>query len=488
MLRLTTHIRRCHPKQAEREIPAVGFYGTSSAELPESSPPDLVNISGNDTEPDAVEEILEAFIDEAAVEPYTEYDINEYNMPQLLLDMVKEFEEWQQGPQGGGNKKVTAVQNAQMVKRVCAALNVQKLETLLQDSSLWRFFYSKKTKKEWTGQTSRSYMVSLKKFMMFIVKDIRLQKYSTDQERVVAQAMLTDFGNWSKSYKNQIGVESATKRVKQAEVLLTAEKMRKYRASEEYRRAFCLLSQCSEKDFCLTARKFAIVRNYLMFTLNWRNGNRAGVLGEMTLENYNLKKIYTCRESGQTQFMVTVLEHKTLATSGPAKIALSTELVAQLDLYRDQIRSKVVEGKDNCPYFFTTYQGKTMTHSSAISHYISAHAKASGLGHLTSNDCRRSATTMTREVDPSMARAVATHMSHSEVTAQKVYDIVNKDKASYQSATFLERCYAGELQPLSTVEGEYTFHINNKNTVGVIVVYRSFGVNIESLFCGSLSI
>ena len=52
-----------------------------------------------------------------------------------------------------------------------------------------------------------------------------------------------------------------------------------------------------------------------------------------------------------------------------------------------------------------------------------------------------------------MARDVAVHMNHSEVTARRVYDIASKDKACFSSATFLEKCYAGELMPLSTVEG-----------------------------------
>ena len=94
-----------------------------------------------------------------------------------------------------------------------------------------------------------------------------------------------------------------------------------------------------------------------------------------------------------------------------------------------------------------------MSNSSAISHNISSHAKATGLGHLTSNDCRRSATTLTREVDPTMARAVATHVSHSEAVAQKVYDIVNKHRACYASASFLDKCFSGELLPSTTIEG-----------------------------------
>ena len=408
VFRLTTHIHRCHKRRSAVELAAPNFYGTTSTD-PEEAEGHSITVD-QEEERDVIEEILGAFIEEAAVEPFEDCSVADYQFPALLKEMLDEFQEWQQGPQGGGNKTVTAIQNTQMMRRVCIALNAKSLSCLLEDTILWRYFYSKKLSKEWTGQTSRSYMVALKKFMMFIVKDVRRQKYSSDNERVLAQSLLSDFSNWSKSYKNQIGVEAATKRVKQTEVLLTAEKMKKYRASEEYRKAFSLLAECDSKEFVWTPRKFSIMRNYLMFTLNWRNANRAGVLGEMTLQNYDSKKKFHCRETGQTQCMITVPEHKTLASSGPAKISLNPELDLQMHQFRNYVRAQVVEGT-NCPYFFTTYNGKEMTHSSAISHHISSHAKASGLGHLTSNDCRRSATTLTREVDPAMAREVATHMS-----------------------------------------------------------------------------
>ena len=97
-------------------------------------------------------------------------------------------------------------------------------------------------------------MGALEKSMQFIIKDVRKNNYRNETERTVAQYMLSNYSNWSKIYKNQIAVEAAIKRVKQSELLLTAEKMKKYKASEEYRRAFSLLSECDREEFILTAR------------------------------------------------------------------------------------------------------------------------------------------------------------------------------------------------------------------------------------------
>ena len=453
---LRSHMKQCHPKYITSTSVAPSCFYSSSANEPLEVQPTASTPMKNE-EFNEVADILNNFIDDAEVEPMNIVDKESYIIPEDLASMIEEFRHWQQGPQGGGNKPVTALHNAEMMKRICRQLNVKTLACLLEDSSLWRMFYNKKQDGSWSGHTSRTYMVAMKKFMQFICKDVRRGRYSTNDERILAQSLHTDFSGWSKSFKRQIGEETAVKRIQQVQAMLTADKMKKYKASAEYRKAFILLSQCNQPDFIITSRVFTIVRNYLLFQLNWRNANRSGVLGEMTVEDYNSKKKYHCKDSGMTEYVITIIKHKTLAQAGPAKIALSSQLVTQMDLYRDHVRAQVVGlgTTVDCGYFFTTYNGKSIIESSLISHQISAHAKASGLGHMTSNDCRRSATTVTREVDPSMARDVAVHMNHSEATAMKVYDLASKDKACFRSAQFLEKCYSGELEPLSSVIGIY---------------------------------
>ena len=59
-----------------------------------------------------------------------------------------------------------------------------------------------------------------------------------------------------------------------------------------YCRTFSLIADCYQYDFVLTLRKFTLLQHCLMFTLNWRNANQARVLGEMTLQNFDEKKVY----------------------------------------------------------------------------------------------------------------------------------------------------------------------------------------------------
>jgi len=86
-------------------------------------------------------------------------------------------------------------------------------------------------------------MVALKKFMSFIIKDKRHQKFTTEEDKSWAVTILADLPNWSKSYKKQIGIESAKEKLKQLDVLLDANKINKYKASEEYRSAVKILGR-----------------------------------------------------------------------------------------------------------------------------------------------------------------------------------------------------------------------------------------------------
>ena len=127
-------------------------------------------------------------------------------------------------------------------------------------------------------------MASIKKLMMFIIRDGRRQKYSTSDDRNLARDILTDLGNWSKSYINQIGIESAKKRIKHAESLVDFDKVNK--ASNQNQMAVEYFKICKSPEFVLTSRRFSIMRAFLLFNINLRNGNRAGVLAEMTVENF----------------------------------------------------------------------------------------------------------------------------------------------------------------------------------------------------------
>lgn len=255
---------------------------------------------------------------------------------------------------------------------------------------------------------------------------------------------LAELPFWSKSYRNQIGLESMRKKLKNLDSLMDSDKVNKYRSSEEHRTAIKLFGECDTEEFILTARRFTLMRNYLIFNLNLKNANRAGVLAELTMSDYLKREKYHDRDTGTTRFMITIIEHKTLATAGPAKISLNGTLNSEMDLYAEYVRRKVVI--EECDSFFTTFKGTPLHSSSAIAQSLSSHTTGAGIGHITSNDCRRSAATITRAINPQMAATMAIHMNHSEAIADKVYNISNKDESSFRAVQFLDSVYEENLK------------------------------------------
>ena len=208
-----------------------------------SAPNPTVSATQKD-ENNNVEHILHDMIENSNVlKPHCNEE-SSYEIPESLQKIIEDFGEWLIGPQGGGNKLITSKHNKDMIRRLCKIIGLKTLNDMLDDNILWRIFLSKKKSGEWRGQTARAYMVAMMKFMRYVCKDSRKNDFSNDKQRDLARDLITDLPNWSKSYRNQIGIESITKKVKRAEVILSAEKIVKYRASEEYRKAIKLIGFC----------------------------------------------------------------------------------------------------------------------------------------------------------------------------------------------------------------------------------------------------
>lgn len=50
---------------------------------------------------------------------------------------------------------------------------------------------------------------------------------------------------------------------------------------------------------------------------------------------------------------------------------------------------------------------------------------------------------------------VATHLNHSVAVADSIYNIANKDRASFIAAEFLENAYSGNIKAHSAIAGKF---------------------------------
>lgn len=193
VLDLRDHYRNKHSHLLKKNVtvPAKTFYTNENRGIITSTDEEYIqdnfiedNInseagSSNDDETSAeptesIENIIVLTIENCDKDPY-EPPTEDFQLNDLITEMIGDFNLWQCDPQGGGNKQVTVDHNSD-IKRTCKDLEVSCLSVLLDDSKLWRMFYQKKSSAKWTGQTARGYMVALKKFKCYVIKDERHQK------------------------------------------------------------------------------------------------------------------------------------------------------------------------------------------------------------------------------------------------------------------------------------------------------------------------
>jgi len=285
-----------------------------------------------------------------------------YDLPLWGKSVISKFRQWMQGPQGGSNQCVTVEHNYEMISRVFSMINVQTLDDLMDDSKLWVMFIAKKTSGDWADHTARSYMNTLKKFMLFVTKD-KKNNFSTPKHRSIAGDIILDLPNWPKSYKNPLGIKNAKKGPLRPYILLDAEKINKYKASTEYKDSVKHLEMCEKADFTYTPDAFTLVRNYLLFNIILRNANKTSILAEMSVKDFHARIIVHDTEDERTNSVITIIDHKTLVTSAPANLILSPQMDLHMRLFEKHFRSRVASQLTD--KFFTTSEGTPLGPSSA---------------------------------------------------------------------------------------------------------------------------
>ena len=243
------------------------------------------------------------------------------------------------------------------------------------------------------------------------------------------------------------------KRLETQSLLLTRERYLQYQTSQEYREAVKILAAADEDpNLQLTPKSFNCARDMLLFCINVRNGNRTGDLANMKVEEFNNRNKCHDRASGEVEYAIDIKENKTYSDFGYAKLVITPTLNHEMEIFLSRFRPFVMTGKPDHGYFFCTNKGNSLLADGKLSHCLSRHSKKAGLGHITSNTLRKSATTAAREYNPAMADVVATHMNHSRYTADRVYNLPDKNIAGIDAARLLDKIYSGEMPKPRTIE------------------------------------
>lgn len=123
--------------------------------------------------------------------------------------------------------------------------------------------------------------------------------------------------------------------------LVTPEQVKEYERSEAARSAVADLEHLSgAHSLQVNQSVYTNVRDYILLQITIANAHRSGVLANMTMQEYKkAKKV-------EDNMVISVKEHKTADTHGPARVVLLSSLFSYLRLYINELQRHVVESSN----------------------------------------------------------------------------------------------------------------------------------------------
>ena len=145
--------------------------------------------------------------------------------------------------------------------------------------------------------------------------------------------------------------------------------------------------------------------------------------------------------------VISVKDHKTLSTHGPARIILSAKLVSWLQIFVREVRSKVAgASEDDNSCVFLSWTGEALRSSQVNKAMKSIWKKAKVVGAPSSTLVRKSAVSGVHSVSESNGSHsdLADLMAHNVGTARRFYRL--QEKSSARASKQLRSIMWGEKQ------------------------------------------
>ena len=282
--------------------------------------------------------------------------------------------------------------------------------------------------------TVKSYLHSLCFFYKYLLCDVPAMFSAFIKD---CPTMIVIMENWIATYRKMAKNDKWKNDMKQLEQLITASDVRLLDNSE-------IVSQCRKfvkeviSGKSITFKLFTSVRDYLLMYICLNNASRTGAISNMTCEEFLHAKI------DGTSYLVSVFDHKTLSTAGPAIMCFSTQLYNEATVYFRYFRNKLQDIGEGKPRgsFFVSWDGKKMSSSMVSAQINSFWNKAVGRTEkrprVNATLIRKSCVTKTHNLNPDMEKDLANLMCHSTNTAKKSYFLEEKSKNAAKTSLRLQ--------------------------------------------------
>ena len=239
---------------------------------------------------------------------------------------------------------------------------------------------------------------------------------------------------WSAAFRKQNAKHVHEKMNNDLNKLLTAEDVQKFKDSDVGKNAVKILGSATDETTNLGRVEYVTVWDYLTASICLANANRSGVLSTMTVSQFEQARLV------DGQYVMSVEDHKTAASYGPAKVVLTPLLHSWLAVFVRHIRPRVAGNRKE---LFVSWTGESLT-SGQISRGVQSVWRSAGCGEgITANVIRKTAVSSVHKQRPEMNAALADLMCHRVSTAEKSYRIIERERASVAASKML----SGVLNP-----------------------------------------
>ena len=275
--------------------------------------------------------------------------------------------------------------------------------------------------------TVMAYLSSLQAFYKYAITDQVFVK-RISQETLIE--CVNRVNHWQKSNRKVLSRRKWEKRIEDGQKLAKADDFIQFDSSEPVRAAIKMIASFTASSKAVKKYEYTLVRDYIITSLCMDNASRTGAIANMRLE-----EVGRAEKSGDSM-LITVLDHKTLETSGPAILALPVATFNYLDIFLNKMRSQIDIDNECEEFCFLSWNGKRMN-SSNISEQLKNFWKNATGKPMNAALMRKSCVSQVHHTRPDMKVKVADHMCHSVKTAENYYCITEKKSASAGITIFL---------------------------------------------------
>lgn len=346
------------------------------------------------------------------------------------------MEKWLLSLDGGKKSVVSVRQKGQQMRTLFDNANVKTKQQLLTADAFWPIIQKNVDSGIWRADTGRFYLQTLKDYYDSCLLNEEL--CLNEKEKNGIQLILSRIPRWKSAFKTLSNVQKLDKHEQELEKLHNKDVIAKVLSSDSYNDVsdmMKVLNTSPVKTVPLSTGQYILILSYILTLITIRCPKRSGVLGKITLQQYNDRVPF------DGQINIKVKQHKTEATYGASILPLSPVLEEWVKVYFEKLRPTI---KTTSNKLFINSAGSDIE-SKDLNKYLNRVWKKTGLPHTYTNLFRKSLVTTVYNEAPSCKDSIATLMDHHTLTAEKHYRLQCKESSAAEGAQVAESMLFDEL-------------------------------------------